>query len=209
MVEVTPLGAAVLGLVMERPMHPYEMFQLLLERDKDELLKIKPGSLYHAVDRLATQGLIEEAGTEREGNRPERTRYTIKPEGYEALHGHVSQLLREVVNEYPGFRRGIAEAHDLPVEQVVALLRERQTALREKVDATEAHLATSGPERRQFLLNYEYSLAMLQAELAWLENIISELDQGDIIWSIFPQIVAEAPHLLTAKTHTLTFKEKP
>lgn len=209
MVEVTPLGAAVLGLVMERPMHPYEMFQLLLERDKDELLKIKPGSLYHAVDRLAAQGLIEEVGTEREGNRPERTTYTILPEGYEALHGHVSYLLREVVNEYPGFRRGIAEAHDLPAEQVVALLRERQLTLREKASRTNALVESAGPERRQFYLNYEYSLAMLRAELDWLDRIIADLEKGDIIWSIFPQIVAEAPHLLTANTDTHTFKDKP
>lgn len=209
MAEVTPLGAAVLGLVMERPMHPYEMLQLLLERDKDELLKIKPGSLYHAVDRLAGQGLIEEVGTEREGNRPERTTYTIRPEGYEALHAHVSYLLREVVNEYPGFRRGIAEAHDLPAEQVVALLRERQLTLREHAEKTEALLEPVDPERRQFLLNYEYSLAMLQAELDWLERIIADFDQGKIIWSIFPRIVAEAPHLLTANTRTHTFKDKP
>lgn len=208
MVEVTPLGAAVLGLVMERPMHPYEMFQMLLERDKDELLKIKPGSLYHAVDRLATQNLIEEAGTEREGNRPERTRYTILPAGYEALHGHVSFLLREVVNEYPGFRRGIAEAHDLPAEQVVDLLRERQVSLGEQAAKTETLLTGVDAEIRQFYLNYEYSLAMLRAELAWLDGIIVDLEQGKIIWSIFPRIVAEAPHLLTANTHTHTFKEK-
>lgn len=208
MVDVTPLGAAVLGLVMERPMHPYEMLQLLLERDKDELLKIKPGSLYHAVGRLAGQNLIEEFGTERAGNRPERTTYTILPAGYEALHGHVSSLLREVVNEYPSFRRGIAEAHDLPAEQVIALLGERRVTLRKQAARTTELLAAAMPQVRQFYLNYEYSLAMVQAELGWLDQIILDLQNGDIIWSVFPQIVAEAPHLLTANTHTHTFKEK-
>lgn len=67
---LTPLGITVLALLFERPMHPYEMYQLLIQRRDDRLVKIRPGSLYHTVDRLERQELVVALGTEREGNRP-------------------------------------------------------------------------------------------------------------------------------------------
>ena len=37
-----PLAFAVLGSLSERPMHPYEMYQTLLQRREDYLVKIRP-----------------------------------------------------------------------------------------------------------------------------------------------------------------------
>lgn len=48
-----PLAVSALGLLLERPMHPYETVQLLLARWEDRLVKVPPDSLYHVVDRLA------------------------------------------------------------------------------------------------------------------------------------------------------------
>ena len=53
---LAPQAILVLGLVAERPMHPYEMFQTTIEREEDRLTKIRPGTLYHTVDRLAADG---------------------------------------------------------------------------------------------------------------------------------------------------------
>ena len=41
--------------------------------------------MYHTVARLLRAGLIAEVGTDRDGNRPERTTYTLTPAGREAL----------------------------------------------------------------------------------------------------------------------------
>ncbi|AHD23593.1 hypothetical protein Y013_03505 [Rhodococcus pyridinivorans SB3094] len=51
--------------------------QFLLRRREDNLIKLRPSSLYHTVSRLAESGLIRQEGTERAGNRPERTTYSI------------------------------------------------------------------------------------------------------------------------------------
>ncbi|MBV8090642.1 MAG: hypothetical protein JO139_13925, partial [Alphaproteobacteria bacterium] len=39
-----PLALAVLALLFERPMHPYEMAATLKQRNKDESIKIRYGS---------------------------------------------------------------------------------------------------------------------------------------------------------------------
>ncbi|MGA7413607.1 MAG: hypothetical protein WBW33_24240, partial [Bryobacteraceae bacterium] len=54
---------AVLAFLAEKPMHPYEMQRLLGERHKDELLILKRGSLYHAINRLLELALIDPQGT--------------------------------------------------------------------------------------------------------------------------------------------------
>src|SRR5919199_125149 len=53
------LGLTALRLLHERPMHPYEMARLIRERRIDEVLQLKRGSLYHAVERLVRDGLVE------------------------------------------------------------------------------------------------------------------------------------------------------
>ena len=49
----------VLSFLRERPLHPYEIQQMVVERHKNQFLDLKRGSLYHAVEQLLRAGLIE------------------------------------------------------------------------------------------------------------------------------------------------------
>ncbi|MEV6214311.1 PadR family transcriptional regulator [Nocardia sp. NPDC051833] len=184
---MTPLAIAVLASLDERPMHPYEMYQVLMARREDLLVKVRPGSLYHAVARLAADELVRAEGTEREGNRPERTTYRITDTGRDALRGRITELLRAPVQEYPIFRVALAEAHTLPAEQVVALLRERAGRLGEAVTDADAMIAWASTHRipRRYWFVLEYIQATIQAELTWIERFAADLDAGEIEWEIF------------------------
>ena len=87
------LALAVLAVVQERPVHPYEMASVLRARGKDQDMPIKWGSLYTVVGNLEKHGLIEVAGSERSGARPERTVYRITDAGREELADWVRELL--------------------------------------------------------------------------------------------------------------------
>src|SRR5712692_10326750 len=84
---------AVLSLLRERDMHPYEMQRLMHTRHTDELLGLKRGSLYHAINQLQRDGLIESVATSRAGRWPERTVYRITPDGDEELMNWLRELL--------------------------------------------------------------------------------------------------------------------
>jgi hypothetical protein len=47
-----PLALAVLVLLYERPMHPYEMAATLRERRKQDSIKLRYGSLYTVIELL-------------------------------------------------------------------------------------------------------------------------------------------------------------
>ncbi|RJO80384.1 PadR family transcriptional regulator [Nocardia panacis] len=181
---VTPLALVVLGLLEEQSMHPYEMYQLIIARQEDELVKVRPGSLYHTVARLADQGYVQAEGVEREGNRPERTTYRITEQGRAAMRQRVADILREPTNEFPAFPVGLAESHNLPKEDVLALLRERVQALEARYAqinaAGESAVARAVPRRYWIVL--PYLRATIGAELDWLRRFAHEVDSGGIEW---------------------------
>ncbi|GAM46426.1 PadR family transcriptional regulator [Nocardia seriolae] len=191
--KLTPLALLVLALLEERPMHPYEMYQLLLSRHEDEFVKVKPGSLYHTVARLADQELVAAEGTDRAGNRPERTTYRIRRAGREALRFRVTELLREPVQEYPAFVPALAEAHNLPVDEVAAALRERVSWIDTRIaDLTSLReLAVAREVPRRYWIRVDYVRAQAAAEAEWLRGFITELESGDLEWENFDEVSGE------------------
>jgi DNA-binding PadR family transcriptional regulator len=183
--SLTALGVAALALLVERPMHPYEMYQTLVQRSEERVVKVRPGSLYHTVDRLAASGLVRATGTEREGNRPERTTYEITERGSLALSERVAEILGTPVNEYPEFPLALGEAHNLPVESVIQLLKNRVSLIRADIadldDGIRSIQAKQLP--RKYWLNVQYTRALSDVEASWLESLIHDLESGGISWT--------------------------
>lgn len=181
---LTPLGVAALSLLVEEPMHPYEMYQLLMARHEDRLVKVRPGTLYHAVGRLEEHGLVDASGTGREGNRPERTTYTISAAGREALTQRLQDMLANPVNEYPSFPLAVAEAYNLPADVVVELLDRRLQSLQEQLDflvSAEELVRGKGVERK-YWIDVQYQQAMLRCEIDWIRSLQDQLGSGQLAW---------------------------
>lgn len=168
-------------------MHPYEMYQLLMARREDYLVKIRPGSLYHTVDRLAEQQLTVAEGTDRAGNRPERTIYRITDTGRETLRTRVAEILRRPTREYPIFPVALAEAHNLPRTQVIDLLRERIALLDldvAELDALNTWVLSKQVPRRYWMV-IDYARAQSATQANWLRGLVVELESGELDWDEF------------------------
>ena len=178
--NLTPLALTALAFLAERPMHPYEMYQLAQRRKDDRLVKLRPGTLYHAVSRMEADGLVKALRTEREGNRPERTSYEITAAGRAVLQSDISELLGGFTLEYPVFPFALSEAHILTADEVVAQLGRRLAAVTELVDELSAsidRLATSDVPWA-YWLHAEYLQTLYRAEAAWLEHTIVAVADG-------------------------------
>ncbi|WP_067667853.1 PadR family transcriptional regulator [Nocardia miyunensis] len=184
---LTPLALAVLALLEERPMHPYEMYQLLIQRREDYLVKVRPGSLYHTITRLAEQDLVHAEGIDRAGNRPERTIYRINPAGRRALRIRITDIIRQPVREYPIFPLAVSEAHNLPAEQVIELITERIGRLNNDIAELDALMKWLPANRvpRRYWMVIEYIRGQTHAEITWLHRITTELRDGTLEWEQF------------------------
>lgn len=185
--EITPLGIITMALLEELgESHPYEMYQVLLERNTDRVVKLSAGTLYHTISRLEEHGLIRATGTERHGNRPERTAYVITAEGIQAVRNRVIDLLANPPAEYPVFPVVIGEIHHLSPDTVVTLLQRRADQLesaRESLAWLDGIDAANVAKR--YLLGAEYMRARYDADLTWIRNLIGEIESGAIDWVEF------------------------
>lgn len=176
---------AVLCFLRERPMHPYEMQRLLLERHWDEVLVLKRGSLYHAIKRLLQGQLITALGTSREGLRPERTTYQIAPAGEEELIRWLRESVAIPLREPSTFMASVNFLIHLTPSDALARLEERAERLEKEVNSTETvmkRLATFLP--RFLVLEADYLLSMRKAELQWVRNLLEELRSGKLTWDL-------------------------
>jgi DNA-binding PadR family transcriptional regulator len=183
-VALTPLAITALALLVERPMHPYEMYQLMLERHEDRFVKVRPGSLYHAVERLSGDKLVEATGTDRKGNRPERTTYAITAEGHTALTSRVRELIQQPVREYPHFPLALSQAHNVPAEETLADLRQYIAALDEDIADIDSFVraARADGKAETYLVPGDYILAMSVAQRDWIAHLITRIENKEFTW---------------------------
>jgi DNA-binding PadR family transcriptional regulator len=185
MSELNPLAIAALALLAERTMHPYEMYQTLITRAEDRLVKVRPGSLYHTVDRLTRQGFVEVIGTDRGGNRPERTTYRITESGQLALTERVAQMIATPINEYAEFPLAIAEAHNLSQPVLIELLGRRRVRLVSELETLRGGYSDVSAKSipKKYWIDITYQQAMVNAELAWIDSLVTDLGSGEIDWT--------------------------
>jgi DNA-binding PadR family transcriptional regulator len=187
--QLTPLGISVLALLREHPMHGYEMYQTLVARREDRIVKVRPGSLYHVVDRLAQEKLIRQASTGRDGNRPERTIFEITDLGVETLTERVRELVATPTNEFPRFVAALAEIHNLDRPTAAAAVRGRIAALEAELTELAAH-RRSTDAADIYLTALDYLLATTQGKVDWLREFADSLESGSLRWRPAPNEVA-------------------
>src|SRR2546430_12158703 len=135
-----PRARAVMTLLMERRMHPYEMKSTMKERGHDQVIRLKGGSIYDTVERLEAGGFIKSQETSREGRRPERTVYAITEAGRDEITGWLAELLTQPVSDYPQFAAALAFMAAPRKDQVARLLKTRIALLESQIAGADQQL---------------------------------------------------------------------
>jgi DNA-binding PadR family transcriptional regulator len=182
--RLTPLGISALAMLNERDMHPYEMYHLLLARHEDRVVRVTPGSLYRTVDGLTNAGYARVTGTQREGNRPERTTYAITDEGRMALVERIREILRAPINEFPSFALALSEAHNAPASAVCADLRDHLAVLDGELYEIDCLVAKAKAKElaEAYWVTAGYIRHMTVAQQDWIRGFLTRLEKGDLAW---------------------------
>jgi DNA-binding PadR family transcriptional regulator len=211
-----PLALAVMALLFERPMHPYEMAATLKHRHKHESIKLRYGTLYTVIEFLLTRGFILAKETSRNGKRPERTVYALTPAGLDEVRDWLRELLREPAKEFPQFEAALCFLPLLPPDEAVTLMRIRALQLTGKAAQMEAELAQVvqqdlsamvGPDEKLpaplvgqkfppiFVVECEYRLTLIKAELGFVNELVRRItEEGWGPVAIWREIQATCEH---------------
>ncbi|MGH9680922.1 MAG: PadR family transcriptional regulator [Candidatus Acidiferrales bacterium] len=172
-----PLALAILVLLYERPMHPYEMATTLRERGKERSIRLNYGSLYTVIEQVLRAKLIAVRETLREGKRPEKTVYELTPSGEAELLDWMRELVSSPLKEYPQFEAALSLLPVLPPEEVVDLLEIRLGLLKKTIEgfAVEARLLREIRLPRLFSLESEYFETLTRAEHEFTKGLLADL----------------------------------
>ncbi|WP_167140487.1 PadR family transcriptional regulator [Diaminobutyricimonas sp. TR449] len=184
----TTTRLVVLGAVHQfQPVHGYFLRRELLTWHVDEWANIQPGSIYNALRSLEKDGYIEEASTEAEGKRPERTTYRMTQAGE-------VEFLRLL-------RRALWNVETFDIKPVMALtsfmyrLRREEVleALEHRVKEIDAKLASNNyniedvrrsPTTPAYVREiFELSSGRLRGEQQWAQQLHDRLLDGDYVFA--------------------------
>jgi DNA-binding PadR family transcriptional regulator len=189
-----PLALAVLVLLFERPMHPYEIGATLKMRRMEKSIKFRYGSLYTVIEGLQKEGWIATKETVRDGRRPERTIYEITPEGLERMRTWLREMLGTPVKEYPRFEAALSFLPAFPPAEAVALLEgrlRRLGAIAEEIRVV-IDVVTKTVEPL-FLVENEYRLAIIEAERQFIDGLLRRIKDDEGYTRVWKGIHQAAP----------------
>ena len=156
------------------PMHGHRL-RLEAERNHVHLwTDISVGAVYGAMKRLASEGLLREAGREREGKRPTRQLYEITEEGYLALAMLQRTGLSEVWFKPDPFDLALTRTDPETLELLPSVLAERLNKtrgllaeIRQIIEGAREYI---GVAKEWALRHTEYRL---EAEVAYLTELLA------------------------------------
>jgi DNA-binding PadR family transcriptional regulator len=158
------------------PLHGHQIRQQA-QGDRTELwTDIRVGSVYGALKRLASEGLVREVRTERVGNRPERTIYEITSEGNRALSAVREAALRDLVRPHDPFDLALAQSRDLAEEDLERIVANRLAALRVQAATTRHHAETADPYLNEAeRMVCAHLIERVDAEVRWHEELAARI----------------------------------
>jgi DNA-binding PadR family transcriptional regulator len=176
------LALAVLSLLTERPMHPYEMSAVMRQRELSTVIKLNQSSLYSVIEALQREGLIVPMETQREGRYPERTIYSTTEAGQGELVDWLRALIREPATEYTQFAAGLAFVGHLPPVEVTTLLEEHAQHLKAQISRIQSTIdrALQLGVDHLFLVEDRYTLALFEAKHSFVHQFIQEINDGTL-----------------------------
>jgi DNA-binding PadR family transcriptional regulator len=172
---------ALLSLLSEDTHSDIELHNLIEARGLRRWTAIGLSSMYYILDKLTQQGLIEPVIDAL----PVRC-WRITPAGHNVLQTAVADLLGTPHPHARSFELGLVNAHLLKTSQIRTALYNYRQGLntRQHLIRTELDKERAGSNLLTVSALYEHSLALIDAEIVWLNDFIKR-------WEA--QVVEEPP----------------
>ena len=170
---------AILTLLAEQPRHGYEIEAVIEERGMREWTEIGFSSIYYVLKKLEkaawVQGRLAQAG-----RGPARKVYELTPAGRDELRAAVLDALSVPRRCYLPLQLGLANLGGVPPDEALAALRQYREALAERLANVRARWEAQRPLPYFVEATFTHSIALIEAELAWVKGFIEKMEVGDV-----------------------------
>lgn len=174
--ELSNAEAALLGLLSEQPMYPYQIEQEVKYRDMRFWTELSMSSIYKLLSKLETEGYVVRTNEVSAGNRL-RKLYSVSDEGRKALQEKLLTLLSEPEHIRWQVDIGTYNSDLLPKGAVVESLLKYREALEKKAacyDELLAFLKSIGCPVHRYAIATR-PVFLLKGEIEWIDTYVKEL----------------------------------
>jgi DNA-binding PadR family transcriptional regulator len=142
--NLTDAELALLGLLMENPMHGYQMEQLIEERGMREWTPIGFSSIYYLLEKMKEKGWLISSLSSAAGKGPARQVYQITSEGRKIWKEAVLSALEHPHQPYGNFIIGLANIPFLERDEILNAVKHYRAHLKERLSHVQAKQASYG-----------------------------------------------------------------
>lgn len=171
----------ILALLRDRPMHGYEIQQLIQTSRVDTWANLLSGSIYYALNKMEQEGLIRTEAEERTGARLRKI-YAITDSGEEMFQ----RMVRESLTLNPhsvksDFSLALSWVETVPKEEAIPLLRQNLQQVEETLALWKVGREIKGNYGALNVFaeaSFDNAMALLQLDIDYLNRIIRLLEQS-------------------------------
>lgn len=172
------METALLGLLSEKPMYPYEIEKKVVEYDMRYWTEISISSIYKVLEKLEKKFLVDVNITVTESNKVKKV-YTITEKGIYELKSRIVEIMSELEISIYGIDLALANLNLLTPAEVNSVMAQYITSIDSRITCyieLEKYLTGNGCElgnihlsrRRQYLI---------RAEREWVLNFLEEYNK--------------------------------
>jgi DNA-binding PadR family transcriptional regulator len=173
-VELTPAELTVLGLVIERPQHGYDLEQVITQRGIRQWTDIGFSSIYYLLTKLQERGLLHVP--EAPAAAKSRRVFHVTAEGREVAARNALAFVAELRPVPQPLLVGVANQQLVSERDYAQALRTRLTQVETRIAAVQAARRAQAPLPSAAREVFSYSLRLLEAERQWLTTRVQVPD---------------------------------
>lgn len=173
---MTDAELVVLSLVVERPRHPYEIEQVIVERGMRDWTDIGFSSIYYLLDKMARAGLVERRRDEAASKGPARNVYAPTAEGL-AVWTEASLTALSTPQTKTPFLLGLTNLIGLPADRALEAARACRDALDDRWRELREKRHAAGPVDWFLEEAFDYSEESLRSGRDWVAGFVERFEQ--------------------------------
>ncbi len=172
--KLTNAEFAILGLLVEKPCHGYDLERLIEERGMREWTELAFSSIYYILKKLETRDIVEHLPQQPDTRKTRKT-YAPTKQGYCAHQEMTLSLLAQPRSTYPPILLGLANWPAVDRNKALNALWQRKVTLNQTLGKL-AEKSGFGPPFVEVL--FDYSIGQIKSELQWLDEALVKLGEN-------------------------------
>ena len=166
-----------MSLLAEKPMHGYQIEQIIEDRGMRDWTNIGFSSIYYILEKLRKIGWLENVLEYGEGKGPARQIYSLTNTGRDIWNKAAINALSHPHRSSSNFQLGLSNLLLLEKEQIISALEEYVNELEQKHQQVTEKFSNNGenlPWNASAM--FDLSLTQIKTELDWVKSFIEKIN---------------------------------